>query len=117
MAQQDTQQNFDECIEACEVALHRCQECVAADIREADPGMARCSLINLDCADICAATLKALARRSEHHADFCAVCAHVCRACADECSQHEHEHCALCAAACQRCADACDKHTAERHRS
>ena len=107
--------DFEECIEACEQALHACQECAASDIRDVDPGMARCALLNLDCADMCAATLNALARQSAHHGDFCALCAHLCRACAEECGQHEHEHCAKCKKACERCAAACAKHASERH--
>lgn len=116
MKSPDSQEGFDACIEACEEALHACQECAAADIRDPDPAMAQCSLLNLDCADICAATLNVLARRSEHHGDFCAVCAHLCRACAEECSQHEHEHCARCKEACERCAAECERHAAEQHR-
>jgi hypothetical protein len=119
MASQDTEQSFTECIEACEEALHASQECAAHDIREGgqhdDNGA--CALLNLDCADICAATLNALARRSAHHGDFCALCAHICRTCAAECAKHAetHEHCARCQKACEACAAACDKHASERH--
>ncbi|MBC7700479.1 four-helix bundle copper-binding protein [Aquabacterium sp.] len=117
MAHQDTPQDFDECIEACEEALHFSQQCAAADIREADPAMVKCALLCLDCADICATTLKAMARRSNHHGDFCALCAHICRACADECARHDHVHCKQCQAACEACAVACAKHASERHAS
>ena len=102
------------CIEACEEAIHACQACAAADIREG--GDANCALINLDCADICSATMNALARGSEHHGDFCMLCAHICRACAAACAPHadKHAHCAACKAACEACATACDKHARER---
>lgn len=103
------------CIEACEEALHACQECAAADIRDAQADRAGCALINLDCADACAATLNALARRSSHHGDFCALCAHVCRTCAAECAKHTHAHCLRCKEACERCAQACDAHAREKH--
>ncbi len=115
MKDQDTMESFDVRIEACEESLHACQECVGADLREGDPAMATCSLLNLDCADICAATINALARRSVHHGDFCALCAHLCRACAAECAKHEHEHCLRCKEACERCAQACDQHASHRH--
>ena len=46
--------NMQACIEACEEAIHACQACAAADIRERS---SHCALINLDCADICAATM------------------------------------------------------------
>lgn len=107
-----------ECIEACEEALHACQECAAHDIRSNTHGdMGACALLNLDCADICAATLNVLARGSPHHGDFCAVCAHLCQTCAAECAKHadKHEHCARCRTACEACAAACSKHASERH--
>ena len=106
--------NIQACIAACEDALRACQACAAADIRE---GMNDCALINLDCADICTATLNVLARGSAHHGDFCALCAHICRTCAAQCAQHAamHQHCADCQAACERCAAECDKHAKERH--
>ena len=106
--------NVQACIEACAAALRACQACAAADIRE---GMNGCAPINLDCADICTATLNVLSRGSPHHGDFCALCAHICRACAAECAKHaaEHQHCAECKAACERCAAECDKHARERH--
>lgn len=106
------QRSLKECIEACEEAIHACQSCAAADIRE---GSSNCALINLDCADICSATMNALARGSEHHGDFCALCAHICRECAAVCAMHakEHAHCAQCQSACERCAAECDKHVSE----
>lgn len=102
------------CIEACEEAIHACQTCAAADIRE---GSAQCALINLDCADICSATMNALARRSAHHGDFCKLCAHICRQCAAACAVHAqaHAHCAQCQSACEKCAAECDKHASEAH--
>jgi hypothetical protein len=114
MVMTNENENLHDCIEACEEALHACQECAAADIREG--GHTQCALINLDCADICAATLKALARKSEHHGDFCAICAHLCRKCAEACALHadKHEHCARCQQACEACAIACEKHAKER---
>lgn len=106
------QGNLHACIEACEEAIHASQACAAADIRE---GNGHCALINLDCADICTATMNALARGSEHHGDFCRLCAHICRTCAAACAMHakEHAHCALCQQACEKCAIECDKHAKE----
>ncbi len=106
------QKNLQACIEACEEAIHACQTCAAADIREGD---GQCALINLDCADICVATMNALARGSDHHGDFCRLCAHICRKCAEVCAMHakEHAHCAACQRACEACANACDNHAGE----
>lgn len=109
-------EDLQACIEACEEALHACQECAAADIREGGTDMATCTLLALDCADICAATLTVMARGSAHHGDFAALCAHMCRACAAECAKHaeHHDHCARCQKACEACAVECEKHVAER---
>jgi hypothetical protein len=106
--------NMETCIAACQEAIIACQNCAAQDIRA---GTSLCALINLDCADICAATMNAIARRSIHHGDFCAICAHICRACATACAAHAevHEHCARCMAACEKCAVECAKHAKERH--
>lgn len=106
--------NIQNCIDACAAAIQACQACAAADIRD---GGRDCALINLDCADICTATMNALARNSEHHGDYCALCAHICRACAATCAEHAamHAHCAACQAACEACAHECVKHANERH--
>jgi hypothetical protein len=106
--------NLQTCIAACEEAIRACQTCAAADIRA---GTSLCALINLDCADICTATMNSMARRSIHHGDFCAVCAHICRACAAACAPHAemHAHCAECQRACEACASECIKHVKERH--
>lgn len=98
-------------IEALEECVHACSDCASHDIREG--GMAECALISLDCADICAATLKVMARHSQHHGDFAKLAAHICRECAAECAKHDHEHCKRCAAACQTAANELDKHSGE----
>ena len=95
---------LDECVRAC-------SHCASRDILEGN--MVECAMICLDCADVCAATLKVMARHSAHHGDFAKLCAHICRASATECRKHGHEHCKQCAAACEKCADECDKHAAE----
>ncbi|WLI91270.1 four-helix bundle copper-binding protein [Massilia sp. R2A-15] len=107
-------QNRENCIAACAAAIAACQACAAGDIRA---GTSLCALINLDCIDICTATMNAMARGSEHHGDFCTVCAHICRACATACAAHAqvHEHCAVCMRACEHCASECMKHAKERH--
>lgn len=106
--------HIDASIAACKDAIDACQACAAADIRAATN---LCALINLDCADICTVTMNALARHSLHHGDFCAICAHICRACAAACAPHAevHGHCRRCMLACEKCAVECIKHAKERH--
>lgn len=110
------QDDLSTCLAACQAALQACHACAASDLQERDVEMmASCVLINLDCADMCEATIKALARRSPHHGDFCAMCEHLCRACAVECGKHDTDHCRRCKDACLRCAAACAQHAGERH--
>lgn len=57
----------------------------------------------LDCAAICAFTSDALARKSQFHSRFAAVCAEVCKICAEDCENiggMEES-----AAACRRCVE------------
>ena len=113
MNEEQGTEDLTSCIEAVEEALHASQHCASHDIREGHTG---CALINLDCADACAATLNALARHSAHHGDFCALCAHLCDEAASECEKHadQHEHCRMCAEACRKCAAECRKHASEK---
>ena len=75
--------------------------------------LTQCIRLNLDCADICAATGAMASRRTGSNiAVLKAVitaCAEACRACAEECSRHAemHEHCRICAEACRSCEQAC----------
>jgi hypothetical protein len=106
--------NQENCIAACLEAIRACHTCAAEDIRL---GTSLCALICLDCADICLATMNSMARRSSHHGDFAAVCAHICHACEAACEPHAElfAHCAACQLACQKCAAECIKHAKERH--
>jgi hypothetical protein len=72
-----------------------------------------CIRTDLDCADICATTVRVLSRHTHYDANLTRaqlqVCRQACTSCADECAQHAdmHEHCRICSEACRRCADAC----------
>nr|WP_297382702.1 four-helix bundle copper-binding protein [uncultured Roseateles sp.] len=109
-------EDLEPCMRACAEALLATRQCANACIRSGDRTLEACALLDLDCAAVCEATLGALSRESEHHGDFCALCAHLCRACAEECERHSHAHCKRCAQACRACAEACDVHAGERHR-
>lgn len=102
------------CIEACFECGQTCTACADACLSEdmvAD--LTKCIRTNLDCADICLTTGKALSRHTGYDANltkaFLGACAAACKACGDECSQHAemHEHCRVCEEACRRCAEAC----------
>lgn len=96
-----------ECAETCTICADAClAEEMVADLRA-------CIRLNLDCADVCAATSRVLARQNGREVAVINAllrsCAEACAACATECEQHAemHEHCRICAEACRRCEQAC----------
>ena len=104
-----------ECIEACFDCAQRCTACADACLGEDDPkSLSRCIRLNLDCADVCAATGSILSRRTAFEPEMARAalqaCAQTCRLCGEECEQHasHHEHCKICAEACRRCEQACE---------
>lgn len=103
---------FHDCLEACVACLVACEMCSDACLDEKDIAMmASCIRVDRDCADACAATIRAMARGGPLANGFCRACADACDACAKECERHaaHAEHCRVCAEACRRCADACRK--------
>ncbi len=92
-----------------------CTTCADACLEESDPGsLSACIRTNLDCADICAATGRLVARPGEQDVDTLhaqlEACMTACNACADECDDHAEmmEHCRICAESCRACAEACE---------
>ena len=84
--------------------------CASSCLREEDvKAMARCIELDRDCADICSLAAVLMSRNSELAKEFCALCAKVCRACAEECEKHQMEHCQRCAEACRKCAEECER--------
>lgn len=115
MTTDPTTEDLSPCVAACLAALEQAQSCANACIRSGDRSLEACALAALDCASICEPTLGVLLRQSPHHGDFCALCQHICRVCAEACEQHQHAHCRRCAAACRACESACAVHAGERH--
>lgn len=102
------------CIEDCYACAQTCVACADACLAEPLVRELRlCIRLNLDCADVCAATGAVASRRTGASettlAELLSACAVACRLCADECWKHSdhHEHCRICAEACRRCAEAC----------
>ena len=102
------------CIEACYACAQACTACADACLGEADiEPLRRCIRLDLDCADICAASGAILTRRTEtDERGLIAVleaCALICDLCGHECQLHagHHAHCRVCATACRRCEQAC----------
>jgi hypothetical protein len=107
------------CVEECFSCAATCTSCADACLGEAMvQELVRCIRLNLDCADICEATGRVLARQTAFEPQqvrhMLEACAAACRLCADECERHaeHHEHCRVCADACRRCEQACEDVTA-----
>jgi hypothetical protein len=104
------------CIEACFECGQTCTACADACLAEdMAKELTRCIRLNLDCADVCETTGRALSRQVGADTAllraFAQTCADACRVCAEECERHAdmHEHCRVCAEACQRCEQACNE--------
>lgn len=92
------------CITACEYCATLC-------LKEPDAGhMARCVMLDRDCADICTLTVRFVARNSEHAKHVMKECIEICKACAEECSKHDNSHCRHCAEICRECATHCEEY-------
>jgi hypothetical protein len=59
----------------------------------------------LDCAQLCMTTADALLRKSQFHAQLCALCTDVCETCARECEALQGMN--ACVATCRDCAESC----------
>jgi hypothetical protein len=104
------------CLRECHDCATACTICADACLGEEKVQMlVRCIRLNLDCADVCDATGRVLARQTEADLSILRVllqaCAHACEVCGAECARHAdmHEHCRVCAESCRRCAEACNR--------
>ena len=98
---------LNDCIQACTADAD-------ADLGEQHaPELVKCIRLCLDCADVCAATVRVASRQTEYDSNITRplleACAATCKSCADECERHAemHEHCRVCAEATRRCEQAC----------
>ncbi|WP_129337848.1 four-helix bundle copper-binding protein [Cellulomonas endophytica] len=101
-------------VEAAATCSQVCTACADACLSE--DGVAdlrRCIRIDLDCADVCATTVRVLSRHTAYEAAITRAvlqaCVTACLTCAAECEQHAgmHEHCRVCAEACRACEELC----------
>lgn len=101
-------------IDALNDCATSCVACASACLSEESVAMmATCIRDDLDCADLCTATARVLARlnSSDRQAStsLLAACIEACVQCATSCGEHRdhHEHCRLCEQACLACEAAC----------
>ena len=112
--------NINEALVRCSEEVLACaQTCIACGdaclggqtVKE----LTQCIRLNLDGADICAATAALTIRRTGSNEavmrQVIEICATACRTCAEECERHasRHDHCRICAESCRRCEQACQE--------
>lgn len=105
-----------DCIAACSDCASACTLCADDCLSEQNVAeLVKCIRLDLDCADICAATGRIVSRQTEFDATLIQAalqtCITACRSCGEECARHgEHgmEHCRVCAGECDRCRQACE---------
>jgi hypothetical protein len=108
---------FVRCIEACYDCAESCTQCADDCLgEESVQDLTSCIRLNLDCADICAATGRVVSRQTAVDANVTSAivqaCIAACRSCGDECelhAAHGMEHCRVCAEECRRCEQACQE--------
>jgi uncharacterized protein DUF326 len=99
---------LSDCAQACTACTDDCLS------EQMVTELVKCIRLNLDCADVCTATLRVLSRQTEYDANLTRplleACVAACKSCGDECERHaqRHEHCRVCAEACRRCERACN---------
>jgi hypothetical protein len=108
--------DYAEALKALSTCAEICTSCADACLGEPEhlERLRRCIRTDLDCADVCQATIRVLIRQTETpndlvHAQLHA-CVVACQACADECELHSemHDHCRLCGETCRYCQERCN---------
>lgn len=105
-----TNSQYEECIKACLECLEACNTYFTSCLKEEHIDLMReCIKLDRECTDICGLAITAMQTESRHMKEICALCALMCKLCAEECTRHDHEHCQKCAEACRKCAQVCEK--------
>jgi len=106
--QSKASEGLQQCIDACTECGQVCTETVAYCLEQGGEHASRDHVrLLLDCAEICQTSANYMSRRSDLHAETCAVCADVCERCASQCESFDDEQMRHCAEVCQRCAESC----------
>ena len=96
----------------CVNCAQTCTSCTDACLSESMvQELTHCIRLYLNCADVCNATGRVLARSTQPDRQVLQACLLARRGCGAECQQHahHHQHCAVCADACRRCEGACNR--------
>ena len=94
-----------ECQQVCDSCAAHCLMLVADGQKEHQQTLQTC----LDCAEICAAADRVVARGGPFSDVICRACAEACARCAAACEKFpDDEHMARCAKECRKCQQACE---------
>jgi len=94
-----------ECLNCHQICLETISHCLRTGGEHAREERIR---LLTDCAEICAVTADFLIRGSAHHAHLCRECAEICTDCAADCDRlGQHVEMRRCAETCRNCANAC----------
>ena len=112
----DYQDALVACINACFECAQCCTACADACLAgDQVEKMRYCIRTDLDCADICDATGRALSRQTQPSVvllrAMVEACRTACRVCGEECRKHgdKEEHCRICGECCHQCEQSCEK--------
>jgi hypothetical protein len=102
------------CVEACTECARACSACADACLGQVEiADLRECIRLNLDCADVCAATGAVVSRLTRPHRTpmkaLLLACIEICRTCGEVCVGHAntHGHSRVCAEVCRNCERAC----------
>lgn len=108
--------DYAEALSALNTCASTCTSCADACLGDAGhlEQLRRCIVTNLDCSDVCTATVRVLTRQTDApndlvHAQLHA-CILACQICADECERHADmaDHCRINAEVCRHCQERCN---------
>ncbi|MBM7646978.1 hypothetical protein JOD45_003213 [Scopulibacillus daqui] len=92
---------LNDCAASCEFLCH--QLLCSCDI---DKRVSQIKLLH-DCAEICTATAKLMARCSPFTKHMCLLCAYICECCGHECLKYPDHESQMCGRLCLQCAQEC----------
>lgn len=110
---QHVHHGMSECAAACAGCQMACDSCAAhclGLLEEGKKAHAETLQTCLDCAEVCAAADRIVARGGPFSEIICRACADACARCAEACEKFpDDEHMADCAKECRKCATACQQ--------
>ena len=103
---EDMRQCISNCLDCHAICTQTQFHCLSMGGDHAAPEHQR---LLADCAQACNTSADFMLRMSEHHADYCRICAELCRACAEDCERLAGNDAMMkrCADMCRRCAESC----------